>query len=206
MSVDTLVPMASTKEKLKESEHCAEMDAAVELVRQAKAAGLNLTGRDGLLKQFTKTVIETALDEEMTEHLGRAKHVKTEGGSADNARNGKTSKTVLTDTVGQVQIDVPRDRAATFEPVIVPKRQRRLNDVDEVVLSLHAKGLTTGEISAHFHDIYGASVSKETISRITDRVVEEMHEWANETGPSASCLTMLLWCVNGLEPLFVAVF
>lgn len=177
MSVATLVPVASKKKESKEPERLAEMDAAVELVRQAKAAGLDLTGPDGLLKQFTKAVIETALDEEMTEHLGRSKHEKTVGGRASNARNGKSSKTVLTDTVGPVDIEVPRDRAGTFEPVIVKKRQRRLNDVDEVVLSLYAKGLTTGEISAHFQDIYGASVSKETISRITDRVMEEMHEW-----------------------------
>jgi len=76
---------------------------------------------------------------------------------------------VLTEASGQVEIDVPRDRAGTFEPKIVRKRQRRLNGVDEVVLSLYAKGLTTGEISAHFAEIYGASVSKETISRITDK-------------------------------------
>ena len=87
------------------------------------------------------------------------------------------AKTVLTDTTGPVEIDVPRDRAATFEPQIVKKRQRRLSGVDEVVLSLYAKGLTTGEISAHFAEIYGASVSKETISRITDKVLEEMNEW-----------------------------
>jgi Transposase, Mutator family len=72
----------------------------------------------------------------------------------------------------------PRDRTATFEPQIVKKRQRRLSGVDEVVLSLYAKGLTTGEISAHFAEIYGASVSKETISRITDKVIEEMNDWA----------------------------
>jgi Transposase, Mutator family len=88
-----------------------------------------------------------------------------------------THKTVLTDTTGPVELDVPRDRAATFEPQIV-KRQRRLSGVDEVVLSLYAKGLTTGEISAHFAEIYGASVSKETISRITDKVIEEMNDWA----------------------------
>ena len=75
-------------------------------------------------------------------------------------------------------IDVPRDRAGTFEPQIVKKRQRRLGEVDEIVLSLYAKGLTTGEISAHFAEIYGASVSKETVSRITDRVIEEMQAWA----------------------------
>lgn len=84
---------------------------------------------------------------------------------------------MLTDTTGAVELDVPRDRAATFEPQIVKKRQRRLTGVDEVVLSLYAKGLTTGEISAHFAEIYGASVSKETISRTTDKVLQEMNEW-----------------------------
>jgi putative transposase len=81
---------------------------------------------------------------------------------------------VISDAVGKVEIAVPRDREGTFSPVIVKKRQRRLGSVDEVVLSLYAKGLTTGEISAHFHEIYGASVSKETVSRITDKVVTEM--------------------------------
>ena len=93
-------------------------------------------------------------------------------------RNGSRPKTVLTEGTGQVGIEVPRDRDGTFEPQIVKKRQRRLNGVDEIVLSLYAKGLTTGEISAHFAEIYGASVSKETVSRITDRVVEEMQAWA----------------------------
>ena len=84
---------------------------------------------------------------------------------------------MLTEGSGQVGIEVPRDRDGTFTPQIVRKRQRRLGGVDEIVLSLYAKGLTTGEISAHFAEIYGASVSKETISRITDRVVEEMQAW-----------------------------
>jgi putative transposase len=137
---------------------------------------LSLTGPDGLLKQLTKSVIETALDEEMIEHLGYEKHDPAGIGS-DNIRNGTRSKTVLTENTGPVEIDVPRDRAGTFEPQIVKKRQRRLGGVDEIVLSLYAKGLTTGEISAHFAEIYGASVSKETISRITDRVVEEMQSW-----------------------------
>jgi putative transposase len=85
---------------------------------------------------------------------------------------------VLTEATGHVDIEVPRDRAGTFEPQIVRKRQRRLSGVDEIVLSLYAKGLTTGEISAHFAEIYGASVSKETVSRITDRVLEEMNDWS----------------------------
>ena len=85
---------------------------------------------------------------------------------------------MLTEATGQVTIEVPRDRDGTFEPQIVKKRQRRLNGVEEIVLSLYAHGLTTGEISAHFAQIYGASVSKETISRITDKVIEEMNEWS----------------------------
>ncbi len=151
--------------KKKQAEQSAEAQAAAELVRLAQEQGLSLTGPDGLLKQLTKTVIETALNEEMTEPPGYAKHDLAGAGSG-NIRNGTRSKKVLTDTTGPVELDVPRDRAATFEPQIVKKRQRRLSGVDEVVLSLYAKGLTTGEISAHFAEIYGASVSKETISRI----------------------------------------
>ncbi|MBF6079740.1 transposase, partial [Nocardia beijingensis] len=82
-------------------------------------------------------------------------------------------------TTGPVPIEVPRDRDGSFQPQIVRKRQRRLSGVDEIVLSLYAKGLTTGEISAHFAEIYGASVSKETVSRITDKVVAEMQEWSS---------------------------
>jgi transposase-like protein len=154
-----------------------ELDAAKELVRLAKEQGLALTGPDGLLKALTKTVLETALSEELTEHLGYDKHDPA-GQGLGNIRNGTRPKTVLTDTTGSVTIEVPRDRAGTFEPQIVRKRQRRLTGVDEIVLSLYAKGLTTGEISAHFAQIYGASVSKETISRITDKVVDEMQEWS----------------------------
>src|SRR5215217_8214335 len=163
--------------KKKPAEPSAEELAAAELVRLAKEQGLSLTGPDGLLKQLTKTVLETALSEEMTEHLGHAKRQRAGSGSG-NIRNGTRAKTVLTEATGQVEIEVPRDRAGTFEPQIVRKRQRRLSGVDEVVLSLYAKGLTTGEISAHFAEIYGASVSKETISRITDKVIEEMNDWA----------------------------
>ena len=84
---------------------------------------------------------------------------------------------MLTESTGQVEIELPRDRAGTFEPQIVRKRQRRLNGVNEVVLSLYAKGLTTGDISAHFAEVYGASPSLETISRITDELIQEMNDW-----------------------------
>jgi len=155
-----------------------ERTAVRELVKAARARGEDLTGPDGLLKSITKQVLEAALEEEMTEHLGHEKHRASAGG-AGNVRNGTRPKMVLTDASGEVMIEVPRDRAGTFEPVIVKKRQRRLTDVDAIAISLYAKGLTTGEISAHFAEVYGASISKETVSRITDKVVEEMQGWAS---------------------------
>ena len=164
--------------KKSKREPTAEEKVAEELVRRAREQGLSLTGPDGLLQQLTKTVLETALNQEITEHLGHDKHGPP-GNETGNVRNGTRAKTVLTEGSGQVGIEVPRDRDGSFEPQIVKKRQRRLSGVDEMVLSLYAKGLTTGEISAHFAEIYGASVSKETISRITDKVVEEMAGWCN---------------------------
>jgi len=153
-----------------------EQATIVELVRQARDAGVALTGPNGLLKQLTKTVIEAALDEEMIDHIGYEKHDPI-GRNGGNSRNGTRSKTVITDACGPVEIDVPRDRDGTFEPQLVKKRQRRLTDLDQMVLSLFAKGLTTGEISAHLQEVYGASVSKDTISRITDRVIDEMNQF-----------------------------
>jgi putative transposase len=126
------------------AEPTAEQKTAEELVRRAREQGLSLTGPDGLLKQLTKMVLETALNEELTEHLGHARHGRADPQSG-NIRNGSRSKTVLTECTGQVQIEVPRDRAGTFEPQIVKKRQRRLTGVDQIVLSLYAKGLTTGK-------------------------------------------------------------
>src|SRR3954468_17456855 len=131
----------------KKAEQSAEQQAAVELVRLAQEQGLSLTGPDGLLKQLTKTVLEAALNAEMTEHLGHEKHQAEPGRASSNVRNGTRSKTVVSDAVGEVEVAVPRDRVGSFEPVIVKKRQRRLGSVDEIVLSLYAKGLTTGEIS-----------------------------------------------------------
>jgi putative transposase len=150
---------------------------AAQLVEQARAEGVDLVGPDGLLTGLTKTVLETALEAELSDHLGYDKHDRA-GRNGGNSRNGIRTKTVLTQ-VGPVQVDVPRDRDGTFEPVIVRKRQRRLDGIDQIVLSLTARGLTTGEIAAHFDDVYGAKVSKDTISRITDKVLEEMTEWQN---------------------------
>jgi putative transposase len=138
---------------------------------------VELVGPGGLLSGLTKTVLETALEAEMSEHLGYDRHDPA-GRDSGNSRNGTRTKTVLTE-IGPVEIEVPRDRDASFSPTIVRKRQRRVDGIDEIVLSLSARGLTTGEIAAHFEQVYGATVSKDTTSRITGKVVEEMTEWAN---------------------------
>ena len=144
---------------------------------RARADGVQLIGEGGLLTGLTKSVLECALEEEISDHLGYDKHDPA-GRNGGDSRNGHREKTVLTE-IGPVTIEVPRDREGSFEPVIVGKRQRRLNGIDQIVLSLTARGLTTGEICAHFAEVYGASVSKDTISRITDKVIEEMTEWRN---------------------------
>ncbi|PWI46210.1 IS256 family transposase [Streptomyces sp. ICBB 8177] len=145
------------------------------LVERARSEGLQLTGQGGLLQQLTKRVLESALEGEITDHLGYEKH-DVAGRGSGNSRNGSRAKTVLTD-VGPVEVKVPRDTSGTFEPQIVKKRQRRLTGVDEMVLSLSAKGLTHGEIAAHLAEVYGAEVSKQTISTITDQVMEGMAAW-----------------------------
>src|SRR4029450_1423697 len=150
---------------------------AQELVHQARAEGVQLVGEGGLLAGLTKTVVETALEEEMSDHLGYDKYDPA-GRNGGNSRNGSRAKTVVTE-IGPVEIEVPRDRDGSFDPQLVRKRQRRLDGIDEIVLSLTARGLTTGEVAAHFAEVYGAKVSKDTISRITDQVVEEMTEWRN---------------------------
>jgi putative transposase len=148
-----------------------------QLVDRSRARGLQLTGEGSVLQQLTKRFLESALDGEITDHLGYDKHDPA-GRNGGNSRNGSRAKTVLTD-VGPVEISVPRDRDASFEPKIVAKRQKRLTGVDELVISLAAKGLTTGEIAAHLAEVYGAQVSRQTISTITDKVIEGMTEWQN---------------------------
>jgi putative transposase len=150
---------------------------ARQLVERARSQGLDLTGPDGLLRRVTKLVLEGALEGELTDHLGYGKH-EPAGKDGGNSRNGKRAKTVLTD-VGPVQIEVPRDRDGSFEPRIVRKRQRRLSGVEDLVVSLVAKGLTTGEVQAHLAEIYGAEVSRQTISTITDKVLDGLSEWQN---------------------------
>jgi putative transposase len=152
-----------------------DQKVVAELVARAGAEGLSIGGEGGLLAQLTKLVLEASLEGELDAHLGYGKHDPA-GRDGGNSRNGRRAKTVLTE-VGPVAIEVPRDREGSFEPQIVRKRQRRLDGINGIVLSLSAKGLTTGEISAHLAEVYGATVSKETISTITDRVLDAMAEW-----------------------------
>ena len=155
----------------------AEEQLLKELTERARADGLKLTGQDGLLGRLTKMVVEGALEGEMDDHLGYSRHDPA-GRNSGNSRNGRRGKTVLTEA-GPVEISVPRDRDSSFEPKILAKRQRRLTGVEDMVISLSAKGLTHGEISAHLAEVYGAEVSKQTITAITDRVMEGMAEWQN---------------------------
>ena len=146
------------------------------LVGDAQRQGLSVDGEGGLLAQLTKLVVESALEGELSAHLGYDKHVRTENGG--NYRNGTRPKTVLT-KAGPIEIEVPRDRAGTFTPVVVAKRQRRLGSIEDIVLSLSARGMTHGDIAAHLADVYGSEVSKTTISTITDKVLDGMLEWQN---------------------------
>lgn len=146
-----------------------------ERVSRAQAEGLQLTGEGGLLQQLTKRLLRSVLEGKITDHLGYDKHDPA-GKNGGSSRNGTRSKTVLTD-VGPVEIIVPRDRDGSFESKIVKKRQKRLTGVDEIVISLAAKGLTTGEVQAHLAEAYSAEVSRQTISTITDKVLDGMAEW-----------------------------
>jgi transposase-like protein len=146
---------------------------ADQLVAAARTQGVELTGPGGLLTGFTKQVLETALDVELGEHLG---HERGERSGTGNVRNGSSQKTLRTD-VGEVRITVPRDRAGTFTPAVVPKHSRRLAGFDDAVLSLYAKGMTTGDIANHLADVYGTEVSRDLVSRVTDAVINDMQEW-----------------------------
>ena len=135
----------------------------------------DLIGENGLLKQLTKRLVERALEAEMTEHLGHSKNASV-ANAAGNARNGKSKKTLKGD-FGELPIDVPRDRHASFEPQIVPKHQTRWTGFDDKILSLYARGMTVREIQGHLQEMYGAEVSPSLISSVTDAVMDEAKAW-----------------------------
>ncbi len=156
----------------------ASMDAwAAELVERARAEGVALTGDGGLLTDLMRHVLQRGLEVELSEHLGYERHA-IEGRGSGNSRNGSYPKTVTTE-IGEVEVLMPRDRAGTFEPVTIPKHQRRLDGLTGNVISLYAKGMTTGDIQTHLAEIYDTEISRETISKITDAIVDDMVAWQN---------------------------
>jgi transposase-like protein len=152
-----------------------DQELADQLLARAQAEGAELLGPDGLLSQVTKAVLERALAEEMTEHLGYEKHDRAGRGSG-NSRNGSTGKTLLTD-IGGVDLEVPRDRNGSFSPQIVRKGQTRLDGFNDRIIALYARGMTTRDIRAHLREMYDVEVSPDLISRVTDAVLEELQEW-----------------------------
>src|SRR5215813_4974758 len=147
----------------------------------------DILGAHGLLRQLTKRVIERVLEAELTTHLGYEPHARNGSGTA-HYRNGTGQKTVHTETA-QFDIAVPRDRDGSFEPQLVPKRQRRLEGFDDQVLALYARGLSTREIQAHLEDLYDVEVSPTLISNITDAVLDEVRAW--QSRPLASVYPIL---------------
>jgi putative transposase len=148
---------------------------AEQLVARARSEGVELTGDDGLSTAMVRQVLQTGLEVELADHLGYEPYDPAGRGSG-NSRNGTTPKTVTTE-IGDVELRVPRDRNGTFDPQTVPKHQRRLDGLTGNVISLYAKGMTTGDIQAHLLEIYDTEISRETISKITDAIVEDMLAW-----------------------------
>ena len=158
-------------ERLAELLDPAQIDA---LLADAEAVGA-IDGPNGLISRMIKAVLERGLDVEMADHLGYDRGDPAGQGSG-NSRNGFTSKTVIT-SAGQAELAVRRDRNGSFDPQLVPKRTRRLGSTSDMIVSLYARGMTTRDIKAHLAEVYGAEVSHETVAKVTDVVVEEVHAW-----------------------------
>ena len=146
-----------------------------ELLKDFKGDSKDLLGQNGLIKQITKRALESALEGEMTDHLGYHPHAAT-GKNSGNSRNGRTRKTVKT-AEGEISIDVPRDRNGTFEPQIIRKRQRRLEGLDDKIIALYSRGLSTREIQDELTEMYGTEVSPTLISNVTNSVLEDVQAW-----------------------------
>ena len=173
--------MKKTKEDMKRSVKPISADEMLKTAIEAWAREnyhndpATVMGEDGLLSQLRKQLIEMMLKGEMTHHLGYEKYA-SEGIKSGNSRNGSESKTVKMED-GAIQLSIPRDRNATFEPKIVPKYKRRLGKFDDQVISLYTRGMTQAEIAEHLKEIYNVEVSVELISAITDVVAEEVKTW-----------------------------
>ncbi len=145
-----------------------------ELLKEYKTPD-DMLGNNGLLQQLTKALVERALEGEMTHHLGYPPHDAT-GDNSGNSRNGKSKKSI-TGKRGQVEIEVPRDRKAEFEPQLVKKGQRRFDGFDDKIISMYARGMSCRQIQAHLEEIYAVEVSPDLISTVTDGVIDEVRTW-----------------------------
>ncbi len=172
LSGSTEVELANKKRSLVLPADAELTAVAGRLVDQARDEGIALTGEGGLLTGLIQQVMQTALEAELTEHLVYEPHA-VEGRGSGNSRNGYYPKTVRTE-IGDVTVEVPRDRNGSFEPVTVPVGQRRLAGLDQTIISLYAKGLTTGDIAAHLEDVVGQHIDRSTISRVTDAINDDM--------------------------------
>ncbi|BBA32880.1 transposase mutator type [Methylocaldum marinum] len=165
----------------------AKQDALLDELLKGYTNPKDILGEHGLLKQLTRRLVERALEAEMTAHLGYAPHAP-EGRGSGNSRNGKSAKTIQTET-GPLAIEVPRDRNGDFEPQLVSKRQRRLEGFDEKVLALYARGLSTRGIQGHLEELYGVEVSPTLISNVTESVLADVKAW--QSRPLASVYPIL---------------
>jgi putative transposase len=157
------------------------------MVAKMRSDGMRLSGPGGFLTEMLKAVLERGLQAELTEHLGYDKHDPAGHGSG-NSRNGTSAKTVLTE-VGPVALEVPRDRAGTFTPTLVPKSERRLGGLSDIIISLYAGGMTVRDICHHLQRVYGTDLSPDTVSTVTDAVLEEVKAW--QTRPLDECYPVI---------------
>ncbi len=127
--------------------------------------------------QLTKLTVEAALNAEMSYHLGYGKH-EVKGRNTGNSRNGYTKK-ILKGTHGEIELETPRDREGSFEPCLVAKNQTRITGMDNQILSLYAKGMSTRDIAEAFHEMYSVEVSAGLISQVTNAVIDQVNEWQN---------------------------
>ncbi|GAA1747678.1 IS256 family transposase [Luedemannella helvata] len=181
-------PATAEREKVSDTVRSLLDDQLLDqLVARMRSEGTRLTGPGGFLTEMLKAVLERGLAAELTDHLGYDKHDPAGNGSG-NSRNGSTSKTLLTE-VGPVPLDVPRDRAGTFTPQLVPKGERRLGGLSDIIISLYAGGMTVRDICHHLHRVYGSDLSPDTISTVTDAVLEEVKAW--QTRPLDECYPVI---------------
>lgn len=135
----------------------------------------DLMGKDGAIKKLIKTSLEQLLESEMSEHLGYNKN-SIEGNNSGNSRNGKSSKNIKS-SLGEISLEIPRDRNGQFEPIVVEKNKRTIGDIEDKIISMYAKGITTRDIQSHIEEIYGLEFSPQTISNITDGIMNLVKEW-----------------------------